>query len=105
MKLGKLEDVNKAVKIIERIEAAMEKLKASYDANKKPDCGGIPSYAEYGYSAFLSDHSDGSGHPVDLSGCYVGQEVKEAVAKVLTEKRDQMIGFLGECGIDVNPEQ
>jgi hypothetical protein len=100
MRLDKLEDVNKAVKIIQKIDTAMMKLKESYEA-EKADCEGILGYAEFGYSCHLSDHIDGSGHPVDLSGCYVGGEVKKAVAEVLTQKRDQMVGFLIDCGVTV----
>lgn len=101
MKLNNFEEVKHLINTKAKIEAAIQQCDAyEYD---EADCGGT-SGAEFGYWGVFSKHSDGSGDKIDLHGCYVEEEVVEAIKEVLDTKRTKILARLGRLGVDVSAD-
>ena len=49
-----------------------------------------------GYGIHLSEYSDGSGDSIDMSGCWVADEVTFTVRDILQKKLDDIMKQLGE---------
>jgi hypothetical protein len=84
MKLEYFETAERLISIRRRLISALAVLGALPEPRKVS--GGVSGIADTGYSMYLSRHGDGSGEIVNLTGCYVEEEVVEATRKVLEEK-------------------
>jgi hypothetical protein len=98
MNLLDIENANKANKILQRLNKQIENLEYLGKTAKK-DYGGIEGEFEYGYFCFLSDHSDGSGSPINLTGCYVGIEVKHEILLILFKQKKKVLDYLDSIGV------
>ena len=107
MKLSNLRDVNTAQRILSRIDNALATIKAYHvkTASERPDPGGIPDVAEYGYNAVLSQYGDGSSAIADLAGCYVANEMAEQAQIVLLKKRAEVVEYLKKVGVEIDSEE
>ena len=62
------------------------------------DRGGIEGFNK-GYNCFIHTFSDGSGQGLDMSGCYVGEEVADAVKNVLLNQLERVQSRLTELRV------
>lgn len=69
--------------------------------NERSDSGGVEGF-ERGFWCVLSSHGDGSGPGVDLTGCYVAEQMAEATGKILNDQLRAVNARLQELGVDVD---
>lgn len=102
MKIENIEEVNRLYKIIANIQKAMKELIDKSEAYKRPDVyKDQPQETNIGYSACISQHSDGSGAQINLSGCYVGAELIDATKTILENKFTLVRHKISLYGVDV----
>jgi hypothetical protein len=89
-------DVQKLISIKGKLEKALTKL--DWPCLTEEDCGGVLGF-KTGYGICLSEHSDGSGDFVDLSGCYVANEILEATKQVLESHLSKVDNSLQALGV------
>ena len=99
MHITNLNKIVKAKEVIAKIDKALERMDESHGEYASHDCGGIPSVADVGFNFHISLHKDGSGSPIDMSGCYVADLAIDAVANVLKEKRAKMVLYCESLGV------
>lgn len=105
MNINDFEKVQKLIEVRERCERALERVEFFRGtALNRPDSGGTDGF-EYGYSAHLSQYADGSGCPVDMTGCYVGVELEAATRTVLINQIERVNEHLRELGVVLNDEE
>lgn len=100
----KYEDIEKAQhlkNILLRLEAKYAQICKVESRYNEVDSGGVEGVADTGYHCFVSEHTDGSGSPINLSGCYVGSEVINALKIILAGKYDVCKNALENMGIEV----
>ena len=88
MKIENFQQAEKLFKILNELQNALyytERYISSFES-ARPDSGGANEDFEHGYKICLGEHRDLSGNSLDLSGCYVEQEVVHATKKVLEDK-------------------
>ena len=98
MKLEDFEKVKALIEIKGRLLWALSRL--DWPDTDKEDSGGVDGFRA-GYSMVLSKYSDGSGGKVDLSGCYVGNEILDATRKILEEKLAKVAETLQALGVEL----
>lgn len=81
MRLDDLIEVNKLVKVKEKLEKAIADTNEFWGEAKKVDSGGTPGF-DTGYGTHLSHYSDSS-FGVNMAGCYVGVQMAKATMGVL----------------------
>lgn len=99
----KIEDFSKVQKLINikgKIEKALTKL--DWSCLNEEDCGGVEGF-KTGYGIHLSEYSDGSGETVDLSGCYVANEILQATKQVLESHLAKVDSNLQALGVNIEP--
>jgi hypothetical protein len=101
VKYEDIDDVVNLKEIASRIKKQYDKLSSKESRYKEVDCGGVLGVVDTGFLCNISLHKDGSGEGIDLSGCYVGAEVFDAVQIILEEKFDACKNALSEFGVDV----
>lgn len=99
MKLENLEKVEKLVKVRSRLYDAREAC-ADFRSDKV-DSGGVDGVLETGFNCFISAYSDGSGDNIDLTGCYIRNEIVDAVETVIQKKLVEVESVLAELGVDL----
>jgi hypothetical protein len=98
MKLEDFEKVKRLIEIKGRLIKALSRL--DWPNMEQEDSGGVDGFRT-GYSMVLSRHPDGSGGQVDLSGCYVGNEVLGATRNILEEKLFKVAETLQALGVEL----
>ena len=101
MKLSMHKEVLMVIQILKKIDDAckdVEKSKAKI-AKQTNDIDRIPGITSAGYNLSVTEYSDGSGHSVDLDGCYVAVEVLDATLVVLMTKRGDVVQWLEDNGV------
>ncbi len=104
MKLSNYENVDKVIKALARIDAALKEcagILASPHATHV-DCGGVEGLLETGHGCLFSLYSDGSAPRVLMNGCYVAVEMAMATEVVLAKKRNEVLEWLEDNGVDIN---
>jgi len=104
MKLSNIDNVNKVVKAIRKIDdqiCNLENILSEKDFYRK-DVGGIDGVLEGGFWCNVSHHNDGNGYQIDLIGCYVGIEVYEATLEILKDKKVDLMYYLEQNGVDID---
>jgi len=103
MKLSNFNDVQKMVKMLNRLHDAIDQCAGHREdlSEEVEDCGGVPKIAVYGYDSALCRHKDGSGVVVDMSGCYVANEIAAATIDVLVAKKAEVEEWLTKHGVDI----
>jgi len=90
MKLEDFKRVEELVKQRNKTIVAIEKCDKYFEKERDDN-----------YWGQLSNHDDGSGEVVDLSGCCVLDDVVEATMEVLTIRLNEVDSSLIELGVDV----
>lgn len=110
MKLEDFETVQELNKVRKTVEEQITHVTTIVGTYKKETCdsnnentqeGAHSLIAKEVYSLHLAKHRDGSGLGADLTGCYVGLAVYEAVLKILEEKLVAVNKALSELGVEV----
>jgi hypothetical protein len=84
MKLEDFETAERLIYIRRRLINALAVLDDRPETKKV--LGGVSGVADTGEYIYLSSYGDGSGEIVNLTGCYVAEEVTKATQRVLEEK-------------------
>jgi len=100
MKEQDLEKVLKFVKIKTNCNVSIKAVDAFLERAEEKDSGGVDGF-DAGYNAHIALHSDGSGSPVELSGCYVGVEVGMAVRRILIDQIADVDSELKSLGLEI----
>lgn len=80
----------KIIRALDKIEIAITKCKEAIEKmtieNDKDLSRGVVDF-DGGYNVAIANHSDKSGLPVDMAGCYVQLEIYQATLEILTNKK------------------
>jgi len=102
MKLSDLENAKKAESILTKVRNNIKTVELFLDKDKKIDGGGIEGHFDKEYMCYISRFRDGSGEcALDLSGCYVGEEVYTATLRVLQDQEIKLMDYLESIGVIV----
>lgn len=98
-----LEAINKLVKIRERCATQLRNVEVFLKKidDDGEDSGAVEGFDE-GYWCCVSEHSDGSGKQIDLTGCYVAREVVMATYDVIETQIEAVDAKLMEMGVEVS---
>jgi len=103
MKLSSFSYVKTAIDMLNKIDVALEQYPAFVN-NIGSSGYGIQGIADKGYYCNLTFYSDGSGSSINMDGCHVAHEVAEATKEVLIKKRQQVVNWLEDHGVDCSAD-
>lgn len=100
IKVENFKDLEKLLTIANKLKVQYNKLDYDKFVDER-DVGGIDGF-DTGYSCHISKHRDGSGTSIDLSGCYLGGEMFDAVKSLIEQQYGKVKEAIKNLGVDVS---